>query len=77
MIATHAHCGSSDCPHKVPHKENEFCHDGMCRWSSECRCIPESKREMLEEYLMGLFPDERIEGIANAIESIFKEADNA
>ena len=72
MIATHAHCGSPDCPHKVSHAENEFCHDGMCRWSKECRCVPETKRERVIELLKGyLCDDEGVPEIADAIEAIY------
>lgn len=76
MIATHADkCLSRECPHLVPHAENEFCHDGQCRWSSECRCVPESKRERLEGYLIGLLQDadkSDISEIADAIEAIYE-----
>lgn len=75
MIATHADkCQSQECPHRVPHAENEFCHDGQCRWSSDCECVPESKREqviaILDAYLCG---DENIPNIADAIEAIYND----
>lgn len=74
MICIYAkQCNSETCPHRLPHPANDFCTGGSCSWGENTRCVPESKREMLEEYLMGLFPDERIEGIADAIESIYKE----
>lgn len=75
MIATHAHCGSPICKHKEPHAKNEFCGDGQCRWSKECRCVPENRREqviaILDRYM---YRDERIANIADAIESVYKEA---
>ncbi|MEN6321715.1 MAG: hypothetical protein ABFD82_23575 [Syntrophaceae bacterium] len=52
MIATHKDCGSSECGHRVPHQANDFCQDGKCRWSSECRCTPETHREQLAALMM-------------------------
>lgn len=76
MIATHADkCQSQECSHRVPHPENTFCHDGMCRWSSECRCVPDSKKEQVIEILKGyLCDDEGVPEIADAIDQIYKEA---
>lgn len=52
MIATHRDCASQECSHRVSHEENDFCKDGQCRWSSECRCQPETKREQLAALMM-------------------------
>lgn len=74
MIATHRDCGSAECEHIASHKHNDFC-NAPCRWSSECRCVPENKlesRELLEGILKMHFPGEVIPEIADSIESIYK-----
>ena len=74
MIATHKDCGSVECGHRYSHDENDFCQDGQCRWSSECRCIPETKREQLAALMMtdewGRMTDARA---IDAIMKIFEE----
>lgn len=52
MIATHKDCGSMECSHRSHHEANDFCQDGACRWSSECRCVAETKREQLAALMM-------------------------
>lgn len=80
MIATHAHCGSPICKHKEPHAKNDFCGDGQCRWSTECRCVPESKKErlvaLIHDYHTAFVPmtDEEF---ADRIEEIYEEGKDA
>lgn len=72
MIATHKDCGSKECGHRKSHKENDFCQDGKCRWSAECRCVAESKRELLDDLLRKYLIVDRDEA-ADKIEEIYKE----
>ncbi len=67
-------CNSLSCIHKRPHTQMEkWCEQGSCKWSSECRCVPESKRERVEDMLKDFFAGQNIPEIADRIEEIYKE----
>jgi len=51
----------------------KWCEQGSCKWSSECRCVPESKRERVEDMLKDFFAGQNIPEIADRIEEIYKE----
>ena len=54
MIATHAHCGSPDCPHKHEHTyDPEWCGVGSCRWAEGTLCVDarqDKLRDILDEF---------------------------
>ena len=64
-------CRSTCCPHRVSHVENDFCTMGSCSWGKDTMCIVESTREKLTFFLHGLFPDEQMKDVVDAIEAIY------
>jgi len=73
MICIYAkeECNSETCPHRVSHTENDFCKMGSCSWGKDTMCIVESTREKLTFFLHGLFPDEQMKDVVDAIEAIY------
>ena len=72
MICIYAkECNSETCPHRVSHVENDFCTMGSCSWGKDTMCIVESTREKLTFFLHGLFPDEQMKDVVDAIEAIY------
>jgi len=67
----HEQCNSETCPHRVSHVENDFCTMGSCSWGKDTMCIVESTREKLTFFLHGLFPDEQMKDVVDAIEAIY------
>lgn len=60
MICSDAdRCQSSCCGHRMPHSVDKFCEHGSCRWGSDTRCTPESKREHAEILVQELIMDDR------------------
>ena len=72
MICIYAkECNSETRPHRVSHTENDFCKMGSCSWGKDTMCIVESTREKLTFFLHGLFPDEQMKDVVDAIEAIY------
>ena len=72
MICIYAkECNSETCLHRVSHTENDFCKMGSCSWGKDTMCIVESTREKLTFFLHGLFPDEQMKDVVDAIEAIY------
>ena len=67
----HEQCNSETCLHRVSHTENDFCKMGSCSWGKDTMCIVESTREKLTFFLHGLFPDEQMKDVVDAIEAIY------
>jgi hypothetical protein len=70
-------CNSLTCVHKGPHTQMEkWCEQGSCKWSSECRCVPETKRErlmaLINDYHTTFVPMTD-EYFANRIEEIYAD----
>ena len=72
MICIYAHkCNSETCLHRVSHTESDFCKMGSCSWGKDTMCTVESTREKLTFFLHGLFPDEQMKDVVDAIEAIY------
>lgn len=39
ILIANRQCDSEICPHRKPHSETDYCHDGQCRYAPDCRCI--------------------------------------
>lgn len=69
----HKQCNSKACPHRLPHPTNDFCYGGSCSWATDTHCIPESKRERVEDMLKDFCSGQDIPEIADRIEEIYEE----
>lgn len=74
MICIYAHkCNSDTCLHKRAHPTNDFCYGGSCSWGTDTHCVPETKRERVEDMLKEFFSGQNIPEIADRIEEIYEE----